>query len=121
MILAVIPGVSPIFPITSILPVIFIFSSTWAREAFDDIRRYMNDLQSNNEKVWILKNRKWEKIIRGKIKVGSVVKLEKDTECPVDFLILSTFEKSNTCYINTANLDGFVFHIFLFNLSSTYP
>lgn len=36
MIFALIPGVSPIFPITSILPVVFILVTTAAKDALED-------------------------------------------------------------------------------------
>jgi phospholipid-transporting ATPase len=39
MIFALIPGVSPISPLTSIIPVIFIFGTTYIKDGLEDIVR----------------------------------------------------------------------------------
>ncbi|EFC35461.1 predicted protein, partial [Naegleria gruberi] len=47
MIFALIPGVSPITPITAVLPVIFIIGVNMIREGGEDFLRYLNDRKIN--------------------------------------------------------------------------
>ena len=49
MIFAVIPGVSPISPLTSIIPVIFIFGATYIKDGFEDIVRKKKNI---NKKIF---------------------------------------------------------------------
>jgi hypothetical protein len=48
MIFAIIPGVSPISPITSIIPVVFIFGTTYIKDGLEDIvkKNYFSPLAS---------------------------------------------------------------------------
>ena len=44
---------------------------------------------------------RWERI-----KLGSLIKVEKDTEFPTDMFILKTARDAGNAYVDTINLDG---------------
>lgn len=48
-------------------------------------------------------------ILRAKdVLVGDILKVQNRTFIPADLVVLSTSEPQGTCYIETANLDGWV-------------
>ena len=40
------------------------------------------------------------------IKLGSLLKVDKDTEFPADMLLLKTSRENGVAYVDTLNLDG---------------
>jgi magnesium-transporting ATPase (P-type) len=40
------------------------------------------------------------------IKLGTLVKVEKDTEFPADMLLLKTSRENGVAFVDTLNLDG---------------
>ena len=67
----------------------------------------MQDNETNNRKVkvhvgnGVFEEREWKKI-----RVGDVVKVEKDSFFPGDLLMLSSNYPDGVCYVETMNLDG---------------
>eukprot|EP01080_Neovahlkampfia_damariscottae_P011071 gene11071-3777_t len=106
MIFALIPGVSPISPLTSIIPVVFIFGLTYLKDGFEDVLRYLSDRTVNYKKVLVVRNREEIKTNACNIRVGDIVKLNCDDLVPADFLLLSSSNSVGTCLVSTANLNG---------------
>eukprot|EP00162_Nutomonas_longa_P015389 comp22295_c0_seq1/m.53328 comp22295_c0_seq1/g.53328 ORF comp22295_c0_seq1/g.53328 comp22295_c0_seq1/m.53328 type:complete len:1167 (-) comp22295_c0_seq1:215-3715(-) len=106
-ILQLIPlGLSPISPITSILPLGFVLGVTAIKEGIEDVRRHRLDTQTNNEKAVVVRNGKEEQVTWAGIVVGDIVKVEKDQNFPCDLILLASTDQSGTCYVETKNLDG---------------
>jgi len=106
MVFSLIPGVSPVFPITAILPVIFIFGINMIKDFTEDLRRYLKDRQTNRKKVHVLRGTALMEMSTGDIQVGDIVSLSSGATIPADMVILSTSNQDNKCYVETAQLDG---------------
>jgi phospholipid-transporting ATPase len=106
-ILQLIPlGLSPISPITSILPLGFVLGVTAIKEAIEDVRRHRSDRETNNKQAVVVRDGREEPVAWSAIQVGDILKVEKDSNFPCDLLLLGSSDAAGTCYIETKNLDG---------------
>ena len=79
---------------------------TMLKEAFEDSKRYKSDLEMNSRSTKILdkstgqvKSVKW-----ADVRVGDIVKVEKDQEIPADLLVICA--PKDVVFVSTMNLDG---------------
>eukprot|EP00005_Dracoamoeba_jomungandri_P010597 CAMPEP_0174264884 /NCGR_PEP_ID=MMETSP0439-20130205/24372_1 /TAXON_ID=0 /ORGANISM="Stereomyxa ramosa, Strain Chinc5" /LENGTH=1290 /DNA_ID=CAMNT_0015351035 /DNA_START=137 /DNA_END=4006 /DNA_ORIENTATION=+ len=101
-----IPGISPLNPAASIVPLLFVLSVTAIKEAFEDIKRRISDTRINNEAVEILRGDKFKKCRWKDLKVGEVVRVKNNESIPADLVVLNTSDEEGFCFLETANLDG---------------
>lgn len=105
-ILQSIPAISPLSPISSWAPLIFVISLSIVREAFEDLARYKSDLETNSTKTERYDNGVWYSVEWKDVYVGDILRT-KDTEYfPADMILLETSDPKGIAYIMTSSLDG---------------
>lgn len=97
---------SPVGPLTSLLPLLFVISTTAFKQAYEDYLRHKVDKEVNNRSCHVLKDKKLIKIRSKDIKVGDIVYVKNNEEIPCDMILLATSGLGDRCYVTTANLDG---------------
>ncbi|KAH7851814.1 hypothetical protein Vadar_016812 [Vaccinium darrowii] len=100
-------GFSPFSQWSIVAPLAFVVGLSMAKEAVEDWRRFIQDMKVNMRKARVHKGdgvfgpKPWMKL-----RVGDVVKLEKDKFFPADLLLVSSSYEDGICYVETMNLDG---------------
>lgn len=120
-ILQMIPGLSTTGTYTTIVPLLVFVGISMGKEGFDDLRRYRLDKEENNRYATVLRSSKdpsadgtsmatagyeWVQIKWLDIRVGDVIKLERDQPVPADFALLHANGPNGVAYIETMALDG---------------
>ncbi|XP_022942468.1 phospholipid-transporting ATPase 3-like [Cucurbita moschata] len=98
--------ISPVHPITNVVPLSLVLLVSLIKEAFEDWKRFQNDMAINNNLVDVLQDQKWESVPWKKLQVGDIVRIRQDGFFPADLLFLASTNPDGVCYIETANLDG---------------
>ncbi|KAK7304207.1 hypothetical protein RJT34_15328 [Clitoria ternatea] len=99
--------VAPYSAISDIAPLVIVVAATMGKEAVEDWKRKQQDIEMNNRKVKVHSGEgvfdysKWRDL-----KVGDIVKVEKDEFFPADLILLSSSYDDAICYVETMNLDG---------------
>ncbi|XVE92539.1 hypothetical protein REPUB_Repub01dG0106200 [Reevesia pubescens] len=97
---------SPVHPVTNVVPLSLVLLVSLIKEAFEDWKRFQNDMAINNTLVDVLQDQRWESIPWKKLQVGDIIRVKQDGFFPVDMLLLASTNPDGVCYIETANLDG---------------
>ncbi|XP_062200436.1 phospholipid-transporting ATPase 3-like isoform X2 [Phragmites australis] len=98
--------ISPVHPVTNVVPLSLVLLVSLIKEAFEDWKRFQNDMSINNAHVDILQGQHWESTTWKRLQVGDIVKIKQDGYFPADLLFLSSTNPDGVCYIETSNLDG---------------
>ncbi|XP_042413371.1 putative phospholipid-transporting ATPase 9 [Zingiber officinale] len=98
---------APYTAVSAILPLIVVIGATMLKEAIEDWRRYQQDIEVNNRKVKVHQGEgKFSDTEWKNLRVGDIVKVEKDEFFPADLILLSSSYEDAICYVETMNLDG---------------
>ncbi|OIV94546.1 hypothetical protein TanjilG_25608 [Lupinus angustifolius] len=106
---------SPVSPITNVLPLSVVLLLSLIKEAFEDWKRFQNDMVINNNTIDVLQDEKWVSIPWKKLQVGDIVKgcSLRNTEYIVGVVIFTGHETKlqlvpsvivhGHCFIDTWN------------------
>ncbi|XP_067898450.1 phospholipid-transporting ATPase IF [Heterodontus francisci] len=97
---------TPTSPYTSGLPLFFVITVTAIKQGYEDWLRHKADNEVNNTPVYVIRSGCLVQTRSQNIRVGDIVRIEKDQTFPTDLVLLSTDRKDGTCYVTTASLDG---------------
>ncbi|XP_059316657.1 phospholipid-transporting ATPase 3-like isoform X2 [Lycium ferocissimum] len=98
--------VSPVSPITNVLPLSLVLLVSLIKEAWEDWKRFQNDLSINNTSIDVFQDQQWVCVPWKKLQAGDIVRVKQDEFFPADLLFLASTNPDGVCYIETANLDG---------------
>ena len=105
-ILNCIPQISPISPVTAIIPLVFVLAVSLIREAIEDCSRQRLDSKQNNELVFVYRNKKWGETISGDLQIGELVLIAQNQTFPADLILIDSGLNDGLCFIETGSLDG---------------
>ncbi|KAL9246234.1 hypothetical protein vseg_019796 [Gypsophila vaccaria] len=98
---------APYTAVSAVVPLFFVISVSMLKEAIEDWRRRQQDIEVNSRKVKVHKGNGVFEVTEWRyLKVGDVVKVEKDEFFPADILLLASSYEDAVCYVETMNLDG---------------
>ncbi|GAV61079.1 E1-E2_ATPase domain-containing protein/HAD domain-containing protein [Cephalotus follicularis] len=98
--------ISPVHPVTNVVPLSLVLFVSLVKEAFEDWKRFQNDMTINNNIIDVLQDQKWEAVSWKKLQVGDIVRVKHDGVFPADLIFLASTNPDGVCYIETSNLDG---------------
>ncbi|ALC48589.1 CG9981 [Drosophila busckii] len=97
---------SPVSPMTSLLPLVFVIAVTAAKQGYEDILRFRTDNVVNRSPVTIIRNGVESIIQSQNVAAGDLIVVERDCDVPCDLVLLRSTDPHGKCFITTANLDG---------------
>ncbi|XP_063906623.1 probable phospholipid-transporting ATPase IM isoform X3 [Zophobas morio] len=106
LVLQMIPAISSLTPVTTILPLMGVLGLTAIKDAYDDIQRHISDSQVNNRKSQAVRRGKLVQERWSAVQVGDVIRMDNNQFVAADVLLLTTSEPNGLCYIETSELDG---------------
>ncbi|CAH8605958.1 unnamed protein product [Schistosoma curassoni] len=87
-------------------PLGFVIAITMIREAVDDIGRWSRDRDVNMAVYGKYVRNKEVSVMSSDIKVGDLIRLEKNQRVPADMILIWTSDRNGSCFIRTDQLDG---------------
>ncbi|XP_069676428.1 phospholipid-transporting ATPase IF-like isoform X2 [Periplaneta americana] len=97
---------SPVEPITSVLPLVFVIIVTALKQGYEDWLRHRSDNEVNYSLVTVIRKGIVQEVKAKDVHVGDLVRIASDTDVPCDLVLLSSSDRDGRCFITTANLDG---------------
>ncbi|XP_052900853.1 phospholipid-transporting ATPase IF [Anopheles moucheti] len=97
---------SPVSPMTSLVPLVFVIAVTAAKQGYESFLRYRADNMVNFSPVTVIRGGETIDIRCQDIHCGDIVLMSRDCDIPCDIVLLQSSDEHGRCYVTTANLDG---------------
>ncbi|CAA7036333.1 unnamed protein product [Microthlaspi erraticum] len=98
---------APYTAVSAIVPLTFVILATMVKEGVEDLRRKQQDVEVNSRKVGVHRgNGNFELTEWKTLRVGDILRIEKNDFFPADLVLLSSSYEDAVCYVETMNLDG---------------
>ncbi|XP_062179837.1 putative phospholipid-transporting ATPase 9 [Phragmites australis] len=97
---------APYTSASAIAPLVIVIVATMVKEAVEDWRRNQQDTEVNNRRTKVFQDGAFQDAKWKDLRVGDIVKVEKDDFFPADLVLLSSSYEDAVCYVETMNLDG---------------
>ena len=91
---------------SAIIPFLMVIGIGLIMDLIEELKRYKNDLQTNNTISKVYKDNRFINIQWSEIKIGNLIKIKKDEIIPADLFVLCSSNKDGTFYLQTSNIDG---------------
>ncbi|KAH9773603.1 phospholipid-transporting ATPase 3 [Citrus sinensis] len=95
---------SPVNPVTNVVPLSLVLLVSLIKEAWEDWKRFQNDMTINSTPVEVLQGQRWVSIPWRKLQVGDIVMVKQDGFFPADLLFLASTNADGVCYIEGCSL-----------------
>ncbi|KAH9709265.1 phospholipid-transporting ATPase 3 [Citrus sinensis] len=89
----------PVNPVTNVVPLSLVLLVSLIKEAWEDWKRFQNDMTINSTPVEVLQGQRWVSIPWRKLQVGDIVMVKQDGFFPADLLFLASTNADGVCYI----------------------
>ncbi|GMJ05724.1 Aminophospholipid ATPase 9 [Hibiscus trionum] len=100
-------ALAPYSAVSAIFPLILVIGVTMIKEGVEDWHRKLQDDEVNNRKTKVHRGGgNFDHIEWKNLRVGDIVKVEKDEFFPTDLILLASSYEDAVCYVETMNLDG---------------
>jgi len=98
---------SPVRAETTFAPLAFVIGVSLVKEAFEDFKRLMQDIDQNNTcTLTLTSSASFARARWADLSVGSIVQVQRDDALPADLICLKTSSSDGLCHVETKNLDG---------------
>ena len=91
---------------SSLFPFILVLAIGIVLDFIEEIKRYKNDLITNNTNTKVYKSKKFRNIQWSEIKVGNLIKVKNNEIIPADLIVICSSNTNGTFYLQSSNLDG---------------
>ncbi|XP_052565195.1 phospholipid-transporting ATPase IF isoform X2 [Culex pipiens pallens] len=97
---------SPVSPLTSLVPLVFVIAVTATKQGYENYLRYRADNMVNYSLVTVIRAGIEMDIRCQDIRQGDIVRTARDCDLPCDLVLLKSSDENGKCFVTTANLDG---------------
>jgi magnesium-transporting ATPase (P-type) len=110
-ILSLIPSISPINPLATVLPLLIIILLTFIKDGYADAKRHRVDRIVNDKMFLVCHRGQWCSVRSSQIQVGDLVFLARNEKFPTDCILIRVdreddLKNEGGCFIETSDLDG---------------
>ncbi|KAK7196678.1 phospholipid-transporting ATPase 1-like protein [Novymonas esmeraldas] len=106
MIFSLIPGVAPVSPATSIVPLVVVLVVALIKEGVEDVKRHQADNRANSITALVLREGELVQVQSKDIHAGDVMCIKNGEEVRADVVVFATAVEEGQAFIDTCNLDG---------------
>lgn len=98
--------ISPVIPVSTMVPYLLVLIIKLIREGVEDYFRYRYDKDVNTQKTIVYRKGDWKEVNSGNLYVGEIVLVKKEETFPADLMLIDSDKDEGVAFIETSTLDG---------------